>query len=265
MWNKIVNIATWSVGIIILFVMLGSAISASNQSRMLDVKVDLRFGEHNFFIKDVEVREVVNDLGYLEEFTPMVEIDPQRIERTLENNPYIQDAEVYDEINGVLHVDVKVRQPVLRVFNTRGNSVYIDEQGKLMPLSDVYTARTPVANGFLAMDLTKLVGHNIKDLCDSLDQPELYIVKDLFEVVNYCRKDPFWKAQFNQFYVNADREIEIIPRVGDHIILLGAADDMDKKLQKLALFYERGLNKTGWNEYKTINLKYASQVVCTKS
>ena len=47
--------------------------------------------------------------------------------------------------------------------------------------------------------------------------------------------------------------------------MIGDAEDLDKKLYKLRLFYAEGLNKTGWNEYKVINLKYANQVVCTKS
>ena len=47
-------------------------------------------------------------------------------------------------------------------------------------------------------------------------------------------------------------------------IVIGEVYNLESKFNKLMLFYEEGLSKTGWNEYKTINLKYKDQVVCTK-
>ena len=239
--------------------------SASNRAVLSDVKVQIDFGEGNFFIDKDEVTEVVNDLGYLKDSTLMVNVDPRRIEHVLENNAFIQSAEVYEQLNGVLHADVKVRQPILRIYTQTGQSVYLDDEGKFMPLSHQYAARTPITNGYVSVNLRSLIGRNILEIADSLEHPDIAVIRELYLIVNKCREDEFWKAQFNQFYVNANHEIEIIPRVGDHIVLVGDAKNIDKKLNKLRLFYNKGLNKTGWNEYKTINLKYANQVVCSKS
>jgi cell division protein FtsQ len=265
MWNKILHIGSWSAGIILLFVLLGASMSASNRAMLADVKVQIDFGEGNFFIDKDEVVEVVNDLGYLKDSTLMINLDSRRIEHVLENNAFIHSAEVYEQLNGVLNVDVKVRQPILRVYTQTGQSVYLDEEGKFMPLSSQYAARTPITNGYISVNLKSLVGKDINQIADSLEHPDLTVIRELFLIVTECRKDPFWKAQFNQFYVNASHEIEMIPRVGDHIVLVGNAKDIEKKLNKLRLFYSKGLNKTGWNEYRTINLKYANQVVCSKS
>lgn len=265
MWNRILNIASWSGGIVLLVVLLGASVSSSNRAQLADVKVQIDFGEGSFFIDNDEVEEVVSDLGYMVDSTLMIDIDPRRIEHVLENNPFIRDAEVYEELNGALHIDVDVRQPILRIYNQAGRSIYLDQEGKFMPLSRKYYARTPIANGKLNMDLSKLIGQSVLDIPDTSLTKELMVVQDLYKVVTTCRADKFWKAQFNQYYVNNDYEIELIPRVGDHIILVGSAHNIDKKLSKLQVFYDKGLNKTGWNEYKTINLKYASQVVCTKS
>lgn len=265
MWSRVLHIASWVIGILCLFVLLGASVAASNRAHLLDVSVDLNFGEGNFFINEDEVKEVVSDLGYLKDSTLMIDIDPTKIEHVLKNNAFINDAQVYEELNGVLHVDVDIRQPVLRLYNSQGESVYVDEQGQFMPLSKAYTARAPIANGFLTIGLKDLIGGDIRQLADSLTHKDIKVIEDLFDIVMTCRADKFWKAQFNQFYVNSNSEIEMIPRVGDHIVIVGNAQDIDKKLNKLALFYAKGLDMTGWNEYKTINLKYANQVVCTKS
>jgi cell division protein FtsQ len=265
MWNKIIHIGGWSGGVVLLFVLLGASISSSNRSHLADVKVHIDFGEGNYFIDKEEVEEVVSDLGYIKDSTLLAEIVPSRIEHVLENNPFIKDAEVYENLNGILNVEVNVRQPILRIFNSKGRSVYLDEEGRFMPLSRKYSSRTPIVNGYINSDFSKYIGASIFELPDSLNTPDVLVMADLFKIVQTCRADKFWKAQFNQFYVSEEGEIEMIPRVGDHIILVGNSSSIDQKLNKLQMFYEKGLNKTGWNEYKTINLKYASQVVCTKS
>lgn len=265
MWNKVLHIGSWSAGIILLFVLLGASVASSNRAVLADVKVHIDFGEGNFFLQESEVKEVVSDLGYLVDSTPMIDVDPSRIEHVLENNAFIHSAEVYEQLNGVLNVDVNIRQPILRIYSQNGQSVYLDSEGKFMPLSYVYTARTPVANGFISINLKSLIGQDVIQIADSTQHPDIETIREMYLIVMECRKDKFWKAQFNQFYVNAQHEIEMIPRVGDHIVLVGDADKIDKKLNKLRLFYAKGLDKTGWNEYKTINLKYANQVVCSKS
>lgn len=248
-----------------LFVLLGAAHSSSSETVLRQVTVDIDFGDDNRFISEEQMEEIVGDLGYTADSTLMKDIDPRRIEHLLENNAYIRDAEVYKELNGRLHVDVNVRQPIMRLYNLHGESIYIDDQGVFMPLSNRYAARAPVVNGLLTVGLTQFVGMNVREVTETVPHKDAELLLEVFEVVTVCREDPFWKAQFNQVYVNEERELELIPRVGDHRIIVGDAQDIEKKLNKLRLFYEEGLNKTGWNEYKVINLKYANQVVCTKS
>ena len=74
----------------------------------------------------------------------------------------------------------------------------------------------------------------------------------------------FLKAQIEQVYVDKTGEFELFPRVGNHIIVFGNAEDIDKKFERLLIFYRNGLSKTGWNKYNVINIKYENQVVCSK-
>jgi cell division protein FtsQ len=65
--------------------------------------------------------------------------------------------------------------------------------------------------------------------------------------------------------VNEHQELELIPRVGNHRVLLGDTIDLQDKFRRLMIFYKEGLSKTGWNNYSVINLKFRNQVVCTKN
>ncbi|MDR1090381.1 MAG: hypothetical protein LBL79_04825 [Prevotella sp.] len=61
-----------------------------------------------------------------------------------------------------------------------------------------------------------------------------------------------------------NQDITLIPRVGDHRIILGDLDGYKERLNKLMTFYRNGLNETGWNKYSVINLKFDKRVVCIK-
>jgi len=67
-----------------------------------------------------------------------------------------------------------------------------------------------------------------------------------------------------QLYINKKSEFELIPKIGNHTILFGDIKEMKDKFEKLIAFYKQGISKSGWNKYKTINLKFKNQVVCTK-
>jgi len=64
--------------------------------------------------------------------------------------------------------------------------------------------------------------------------------------------------------VNERHELELIPRKGNHVVLLGDTQELKEKMNKLFIFYTQGLNKIGWNNYQVINIKYKNQVVCSK-
>jgi cell division protein FtsQ len=103
---------------------------------------------------------------------------------------------------------------------------------------------------------------NAKSISDSLRNR--VFIDDIFKMAEFIRTDPLWHAQIEQLYVNKELEIELIPRVGNHRIVVGDVVDIKKKLDKLKVFYAKGLSNTGWNEYSVINLKFADQVVCKK-
>ncbi|HEY9561379.1 MAG TPA: cell division protein FtsQ, partial [Anseongella sp.] len=80
----------------------------------------------------------------------------------------------------------------------------------------------------------------------------------------FIREDKFWNAQIGQVYVNSGQEIELIPRIGDHRILIGNVRDLPAKMEKLLIFYQRAMPRVGWDTYKVINLKYGNQIVASR-
>jgi cell division protein FtsQ len=108
----------------------------------------------------------------------------------------------------------------------------------------------------------------------------------LANFVEFIARDRFWSAQTVQINVVGgggnggesgngngngggrewrEPQLEIIPRAGDHTILVGELDGTEtRRLENLRLFYDRAMWYEGWDEYRYINIKYGNQIVCTK-
>ena len=217
-----------------------------------DVKVFIPGNQ--YFIDRQEVDKIlqVNNLPLIGR--RMESINIHDLENKLKANPFIEFAKVYTDMDGVINVEISQRQPVLRLINRFDQDFYVDQHGLKIPLSSNFTARVLVANGYI----DELFANQV----DTLHTP---IAQELFKTANYIRKDSLWDAQIAQIYVNKDHEIELIPRVGNQRILLGDADSLDNKFHNLLVFYKKALPQVGWDTYKTINIKYANQVVGIKN
>ena len=89
-------------------------------------------------------------------------------------------------------------------------------------------------------------------------------IKELYELGLFLKEHPFWDAQIQQINVTAAKDLELVPRVGEHIIFIGKPGNYEKKFDRLKTFYKKGLNQVGWNKYSRISLEFENQIICTK-
>lgn len=90
------------------------------------------------------------------------------------------------------------------------------------------------------------------------------MVKDLVSIVDYVKNDELWSNQIVQLYVNEQRDIEIVPRVGTQQLVLGNAENLEGKLSRIEVFYKNILPRVGTDAYERINVKYADQIICER-
>jgi cell division protein FtsQ len=173
----------------------------------------------------------------------------QQMERSLEMNVWIKDAELYFDNKEILHVVILEREPVARIFTVTGKSFYIDEGGKRMPLSTRLSAKLPVFTGFPE----KILGRRDSILLAHVTNTALFILKR-----------PFWMSQVAQIDINDERQLEMVPVVGNHIVKLGDGERIDQKFHRLYIFYKNVLSKTGFEKYRSIDVQYAGQVIGIK-
>ena len=250
-WKAIFKVFAWLVCLAGLVVLM-SFISIKKQD-VKCTKVEILIPGADNFIEREEVDEILKQEHGQLIGRNLKLININQIEKALKANPYIAFAKIYADMDGVIRIEVKQRQPVLRILNTGGQDFYIDQDGLKMPMSPNFTANVLVATG----NITELFGGKI----DTLFTP---LAADLYKMALFFKKDTLWDAQIEQMYVNEKNDVELIPRVGNQRIILGNADSLETKMNNLLAFYKQAMPKVGWNAYKTINLKYTNQIVCER-
>jgi cell division protein FtsQ len=262
--KKVLQILMWLIPALGLPVILGFAASEQSNVRCTGIKVTIDESDENFFVDETDIKEIIYSKGDSLVGSPVSQINYNNLEQLILKNPSVKDVQVYSTVEGEVKADIIQRRPVVRIYNIIGESFYIDESGSVMPLSAKFASRVPVANGNIRESYGGLTLFNVNKIEADDSLASKTILDDIFAVVNFIEKDEFWKAQIQQIYVNEKNDIELVPMVGNHKIILGDKKDLETKFKKLMILYQKGLSKTGWNQYSVINLKFKNQVICTK-
>lgn len=183
---------------------------------------------------------------------PMKEIDIAKFERELTKQIHIEKAHVFMDMHGELNIKVTQRTPILRVIRFDGNQYYLDRNGYKIPVSEYFTAHVPIANG------------NIFERYEKGDTVYSFVGNQLYNMASYVDKDPFLKAFIEQIFVRADNELVLVPKLGRAYFVFGTTENLEEKFEKMLVFCREGLNRIGWNKYKSVDLRFKGQVIGKK-
>lgn len=231
------------------------------------------------------VADWVDDAGLNPVGIRLNDINTKEINDFVKTHNFVENSKTYVDINGRVSIELTQQTPIARVITDAGYNFYITEDGYILPVQKYSAHYVPVITGQFGLPFDKGFSGELKRYVDSAekksDKNYLFLCK-LINFVEYIRGSEFWSAQIVQINVTTpksqaqrgdfveggnsakDPEIELIPRVGDHVILFGKLENTEEKLDKLLIFYNEALNKEGWNNWGYINLRYNNQVVCKK-
>lgn len=194
------------------------------------------------FINSQEVENILKSNKLYPKGKEIDSVVCRKIETCLQEDPRIENAECYKSPTNRICIEIVQRLPILRIMSSNGERYYVDSKGKVMPETRC-PAYLPIATGNIDKNMA---------------------CKELYELGLFLQKDKFWNAQIQQINVTPEKELELVPRVGNHIVFLGKSEQTEQKLSRLKAFYEKALNKVGWNKYSRISLEFNNQIICTK-
>lgn len=247
---------------ILIAVYLFFAVTSWNkpdESYRVCTKVEINIEDENEcgFLKSNDIKLLLTIRNVYPLDKPLNTINTREIEKTLRETPFVKSADCHVTQAGHACITITQRTPLIRVKAINGSDYYIDDAGGVMP-NTKYTSDMIIITGFVSKQ---------------------YACRYMSIMATLIMADDFWKNQIEQINVLADNTVEIIPRVGNHIINIGqlpTAKDPERrnelvteyvksKLDQMEKFYQYGISQTGWEKYSYISLEFDKQIVCTKA
>lgn len=223
------------------------------------MKVDINIADStdNGFLSAHEIKSILVRNKIYPLSKPMKSIDPRKIEDVLRVSSFVNTAECYKTEDGHVCINITQRMPIVRIKSDNNEDYYLDDHGGIMPNSK-YTSDLIIATGYIPQ----------------------WFAQNYVSVLSKClMSSDLWRNQIEQINVLPSKGIELVPRVGNHIVYIGTLPESNsktvrqneitkyvtKKLDRLEKFYKYGLSKAGWNKYSYINLEFDNQIICKKS
>jgi cell division protein FtsQ len=249
--KKFLLTVMWTVVCAATIVLLVAAARNKNGKRCKDVIVTIKGVDGTEYVSKKQILNTISGgRPELMKGAPIKTFDLQQLEDRLERNLWIRNAELFFDNNDVLHADITEREPVARVFMVNGQSFYIDDMGEQLPITNDQVARVPV---FTSFPNETTAGRKK----DSVLQEQVK------QMGHFLLKSDFWMAQVDQVNIN-NYEFELVPKLGNHLIQFGDTEKMEQKFNRLLLFYKNIMNKTGWNYYNVLDVRFNKQLVAVR-
>lgn len=247
MLKRLMWVALVFFGIALIISMVAKKEAAIVQE--VKIEVEPLEGSNYLINKEDVLLTIERSFGFPLETMPIGAVDVGRLEKVLREEPFVLEADAFVDAENVINIQIVQRQPVLRIIDRNGSNYYLDENAFKMPLSKHFSARVLVATGNIPPYVLDYKG-NLKDM-----------LNELFELANIIREDEFLDPMIEQIYVNNQRELTLVPKVGRQKILFGRYTSVEDKLKRLKIFYKEAIPFEGWQKYTTINLNFEGQVV----
>ncbi|MCB0629946.1 MAG: cell division protein FtsQ/DivIB [Saprospiraceae bacterium] len=232
-----------------------SAVERKGENRVVDVVVDIEpLPDSSLLIKREDVLLAIDrSFGYPLNALPVREVNMERLERILEEDPFVLDAETYINAKSKIFIHIEQREPILRVIDNNGLNYFLDRTGVRMKPSQHASPHVIVLTG------------NIPPYSDDFLEPDKdHLLKDLFELTELIRKDELLNPMIEQIHVTNRNEVTLVPKIGQQKIFFGRIRESEEKLERLKIFYREAAPYEGWRKYRSLDLRYEGQVVAKR-
>jgi cell division protein FtsQ len=229
------------ISLLAIFTVVICSFASSKNKKRLVSKPNIEFlGTNNLFITSDAVSNLLIQNHPAYKNLTKEALDLNGLEQSLMQNPMISKAEVYVNAQGILKAKVLQKQPIARVLGDQ--QFYIDNNGGYMPLSNNYTERVPFVTGNVTKNNLKLA----------------------YQMASFVLNDSFLKKQVIEIHQGKDDIISLKLRETNFEVIVGSFENIEKKVNNLKAFFIKATKDKTLNEYKTVNLQFDNQVVCSK-
>lgn len=224
-------------------VVMANRAQAREKCAGFDIRIAKTEGSRDF-VTENEVKRLLKEWHMDATDRTASSVNLQNIEQRLCRVVNIESAMAQRMPDNTIRLTIVPMIPVARVFDFKGNSYYINRDGKRLTANARYHLDVPVISGNF----------------DSIHSPAA-----LIPLVEKLHNDSAWNAITSQVMVDPHtRDIILVPLIRGHVVNLGDTSAISDKLDRVMAMYRKVMPLKGWEFYDTISVKWAGQMVATR-
>ena len=232
---KVKNYVCFGLIFFLVVCLSGFAHLKNKDREVVEFEISFEFNSSRFLNDSIVNKLLIQNTQSLP-WKGLDSLDLNMLESLIENNPFIQNAEIFNYPQGILGVRIQERKPVLRILGDA--NYYIDQFANKVPLSKRYSPNVPVFMGTLNE------AHK----------------KEVLSILKVIKQDSFLESELAAIFIkNNSYYLEL--RSFDFEIEIGRLNDFSAKLLKLKVFCAYQQNNESEKQYKHISLKFKNQIV----
>ena len=225
------------------------------QRRIVCGKLEVTFADSLRFVSEQDIRTYLD--GH---YGPCIgerldSLQLARIEDMLTSRSSVTRCEAWTSDDGVLHIEIAQRAPVLR-FQDGDRGFYVDAEGFIFPLHPTYTAPVPVVDGAIPVDIPQ----GYKGLAE--DPRERAWIEGVLTMQRYLSGNKAWQRNIRHIRVRKGGELLLTLEGHGEQFLIGQPENITDKLARIDRYLALIAPSKPEGYYKTVNVKYNQQIIC---
>jgi len=260
-WLKISLWSLFTIGVIVLMVL----VQQYRNGKIIGLpEITINVDGEDDFITEKELILKLKRANLIYDGQKSEQVKSEAIQEFLNQITQIKEATVFQQINGIIRIDLRLRKPIARVFNKKGESFYLDTDGFFIKTTPTHTARCLVVTGDIEEGLAN---ENVPEIINNDSLKSIRKLDDVYRISSYVCNDALFHSLIGQIHLEKNGDFKLKPLVGEQVIVFGSAfseEEVAEKFEKLRVFYKEAIPYEGWAKYEEISLKFNGQIVCKK-
>ncbi len=169
--------------------------------------------------------------------------------------PYVDDALISKELNGIVRIRVIERVPfAVTVIN--GTVMIIDREGVLLPYRKEFSSKIPKLLKISGASRITMAKNGLQQL-DRGDVKLLRLFMDAFRESEYAR------LLISELHLADNNMTYCIAVQTPSRFIVGNDGNFKEKLKKFEIFWQKVVSKKGFGSYETVDLRFRDRIFTT--
>ncbi len=179
-------------------------------------------------------------------------LDTKELKKRIMTIPYLSDAEIGKELNGIVRVKVFEREPVA-VTVLDGQVMALDGEGFLLPETKDFVEKFPKLLRISGITRFGIAGNGLRQI----DRRDVALIREFLDVLS---RSDYASLLIGELHLEGNNMTWCLTAQSPVRFIVGNDGNYKEKLKKFEIFWQKVISRKGFDSYETVDLRFRDRV-----